>query len=853
MTLSLNECRMYKLILAKSSDLASKLKSLDQTISPFLARYTELFPNYTDHSVQHSYRMMEHMFDIINNPDSIEVFNLVLCAYAALLHDIGMVVTTEEMLDMLSGKCKPDSDADIVSLIIGLSDDEQKMILRQVIRNVHGQRVAYVLEKLNRNSQLDQYFYLGNTSFRDVVARICSSHQLTCDGLVELIGYETKTIGNYNYNDCYVALLLRLSDALDFSPDRAPKIIYENFNIANDTDSYYHWIRNSGIINDTKVFPRNSHCPLSTNLTGRCSKVEKVIKFIPQKYSDYSELNEDAYLNIQSEVFQYIEWLEAELSESIQVSKIIEKENQDQTDSYLISIAPSVEYPLDKKYTPNFKVKMNYEKIVGLLLGTELYGEKRVGLREIIQNSIDACKFRIAKKSEAGYSPVINIELDYANNCVVIRDNGIGMTEETLKNCFLGIGHSIYNTSSYVLGKTKFDHIGIYGIGFFATFMLSKSVKIRTRYIDSNEELWTSVNDKREYAYIRKVKQNIISPGTEIILEDIYEFSSIFAPRVEGEKNVSEVVRNYLELLFLNDQTGGSNIRFSITTKEAVGSVNIINCDVKSITEKVNSTGAQTLNLTPYLEGIECYVRIGNIQEQRTLFVFEENGTYTSADWSGLPEGKISYCTIRPQNKNPIMLFVLGKNDPFGLFGSSYREKTYYQSSAVFDGSSLTINDFCRANDLHLSYPYGAFIERGKIIRIENTTFLLKENSEFEDSRPKTEHARSGKSYYDYVYARNVLIGEAHLNIRGLLVSINDTFISEIECVVVNVKSERVLPTLKRDNLIKLDMDNISYSIGKALIYSLRDKYFTILQQSIDKLAMVLYGQNNIFMKEEAR
>lgn len=250
---------------------------------------------------------------------------------------------------------------------------------------------------------------------------------------------------------------------------------------------------------------------------------------------------------------------------------------------------------------------------------------------------------------------------------------------------------------------------------------------------------------------------------------------------------------------------------------------------------------------------MECYVRISNAQENRLLFVFDEDGVYSLSDWSELPEGEISYCTIRPQNKDPFMIFVSNKSDPFSLYSSSYREKSYYRSSAIYNGCSLTIDEFCKANDFNLTYPYGAFIEKGKILRIGSTTFLLKEKAEFEDSRPKTEHARSGKSYYDCVYARNVLISEAHLNISNLLVAIDGAFIGEIEIVVVNVKSEKVLPTLKRDNLRKLDMENISYSVGKSLLCCLRDEYFKNSGQSINNLVTMLYGQDNIFIKEKTK
>lgn len=40
----------------------------------------------------------------------------------------------------------------------------------------------------------------------------------------------------------------------------------------------------------------------------------------------------------------------------------------------------------------DYKLELNYKAITNLLMGKNIYGDKKYGLREIIQNSIDACK-----------------------------------------------------------------------------------------------------------------------------------------------------------------------------------------------------------------------------------------------------------------------------------------------------------------------------------------------------------------------------------------------------------------------------------------------------------------------------
>lgn len=135
----------------------------------------------------------------------------------------------------------------------------------------------------------------------------------------------------------------------------------------------------------------------------------------------------------------------------------------------------------------DLKLNVDYSAIVNLLIGEKIYGNKKYGLRELIQNSLDACKVmrEYAPQLECykydEYVPKIQIILDYSNNQLRIRDNGIGMSEEVLKKYFLNIGKSYYKSNDYLYQGNKYNPIGNFGIGFLACFMLSKEVIVETK------------------------------------------------------------------------------------------------------------------------------------------------------------------------------------------------------------------------------------------------------------------------------------------------------------------------------------------------------------------------------------
>lgn len=135
------------------------------------------------------------------------------------------------------------------------------------------------------------------------------------------------------------------------------------------------------------------------------------------------------------------------------------------------------------------------------LLIAPLYGDKpEIGIRELVQNSVDACLERddiINKRSITFDKPndydvcvsVIEYE-DYGE--VVIEDYGVGMTLDIVENYFLNIGASFRNSDRWKKvhetdGNSDINRTGRFGIGLLAAYLLGDELEVETRHIDCSE------------------------------------------------------------------------------------------------------------------------------------------------------------------------------------------------------------------------------------------------------------------------------------------------------------------------------------------------------------------------------
>jgi molecular chaperone HtpG len=155
------------------------------------------------------------------------------------------------------------------------------------------------------------------------------------------------------------------------------------------------------------------------------------------------------------------------------------------------------------------------------ILSNDIYDSPYALLRENIQNAYDAILMR--KQFVAGVSEFEpRIDVTIAGKNISIQDNGIGMSNEVVRNNFWKAGSSGKNNEL----AQKAGVVGTFGIGAMANFGVCKTLSVVTHYASGNETIQTLAN--RESLSITEdcIEINVIQetrePGTTVsaILDD---------------------------------------------------------------------------------------------------------------------------------------------------------------------------------------------------------------------------------------------------------------------------------------------------------------------------------------------
>jgi molecular chaperone HtpG len=150
------------------------------------------------------------------------------------------------------------------------------------------------------------------------------------------------------------------------------------------------------------------------------------------------------------------------------------------------------------------------------ILSSQIYDSPLALLRENIQNAYDAILMRSKKEGIPLTEGKIAVSLD--GQILKIQDNGIGMTEEVLRNNFWKAGSSGKHTQL----ASDAGVIGTFGIGAMANFGVASKLEIITRSTESPVTLKSIA--KREDLSISEecISLEIINEsresGTEIII-----------------------------------------------------------------------------------------------------------------------------------------------------------------------------------------------------------------------------------------------------------------------------------------------------------------------------------------------
>ncbi|MEU8466415.1 caspase family protein [Streptomyces sp. NPDC029006] len=155
---------------------------------------------------------------------------------------------------------------------------------------------------------------------------------------------------------------------------------------------------------------------------------------------------------------------------------------------------------------PPPRFRLAEDEVKPLIMGTQLYGDRMLAVRELYQNALDACRVRQARRRYsdparrtgdetereqlAGCRIVLTQDVDPATGRAYIEceDNGVGMTAEELRDLFAQAGRRSEQSSSRMREMRRWRRRGIttelnsrFGIGVFSYFMLAEEVEVVTR------------------------------------------------------------------------------------------------------------------------------------------------------------------------------------------------------------------------------------------------------------------------------------------------------------------------------------------------------------------------------------
>lgn len=144
-------------------------------------------------------------------------------------------------------------------------------------------------------------------------------------------------------------------------------------------------------------------------------------------------------------------------------------------------------------------------EILQLLMGTSLYGDPTLCIRELLQNALDATLMRDLRLGidarnrlvptdplDGGRELAVMLTWGLDENCgqsfVQVTDHGIGMTPQDLEEYFTQVGKSYYRSHDYERERQVFENAGhycspisIFGIGIVSCFMVADRIEVRTR------------------------------------------------------------------------------------------------------------------------------------------------------------------------------------------------------------------------------------------------------------------------------------------------------------------------------------------------------------------------------------
>ena len=710
---------------------------------------------FTLHDGDHLFRVLMLMEKLLSPEqiDELSVPELMLLILSAFFHDIGMAPDEKDVLSwkkVWDGSPAFDGEIDesefnkfqryylarpeqISKLEAFISQGNnsgadliKNYLIADYIRTTHAERAREIIKK----DWLERILY-RDTDLTVEFAGICFSHNEDPLSILDLD--QNYLCGPEVYaNFQLVAVILRLSDLLDFDAKRTPSILYSHLFVRHPI-SIMEWNKHRSVeawtINHKSIqyHAKCNHPAVEASIHTFCDVIDNELSACNNIISSINDFSRSHGGNIAIKI-----------PLKVDRSKIETKKDIDGKPIYLYR---ETQFNLSKN------------QVIDLLMGTKLYGDPEVALRELLQNSIDACLLRSALESSWGikYEPEIHIKYSTENNedILEIIDNGTGMDQNIIDSYYSKVGSSFYKSSEFFdlksQSKAQFTPTSRFGIGILSCFMVADTLVVDTRrvygphessapinlriegqesifwikpgqravpgtstklFLRKNKNPWDRMNEDE---FIKSVENVIPNPPFKIQIET--ESHS----KIKDENSFKEIKAGALKNRSWDEHENirEFSIEFSDIEKGFVGSAVIAILESHGLPIPRIEMTSKSIEIEGDSYDLEKSISTGGneIHESTTSITIDENGEIDQSD---------SYNVLYESNSR---LSLHGIEVPSTLFPESWRVKNN-QVKLDWPFPMLIVVDICGNMDLDLNSSRTQIIMSEKWVNFEEILSL---------------------------------------------------------------------------------------------------------------------------------
>jgi hypothetical protein len=481
---------------------------------------------FTLHDGDHLFRVLLLMEKLLSTEQITELSipELLLLILSAFFHDIGMAAeerdvaawkkvwdacptfaSDEEALEC--GKfqrhcdARPDQIARVDELTRQGNHSSAELLrsylISDYIRATHADRARQIIKK----HWLDRIKY-RDTDLAVEFANICFSHN---EDASTVLDFDRRYLCGPDTYACLplVAAILRLADLLDFDGKRTPAVLFSHLFVRHPV-SIREWNKHRAVeawsISSKEVLfhAKCSHPAIQSAIHAFCDAIDKELSTCNNVLAAINDFHRIQGRN-----------LEIRLPLKVDRSRIVTRKTIDGKPEFLYR---ETQFTLSKS------------QVIDLLMGTKLYGSPEVALRELLQNSIDACLLRgaLEKSWENPYEPEIVVRYFNENDedILEIIDNGTGMDQDIIDSYYTRVGSSFYKSAEFFAlkaqSKAEFVPTSRFGIGILSCFMVADTIVVDTRRVirphESREPLNVTIEGQESIFWIKPGERE--TPGT---------------------------------------------------------------------------------------------------------------------------------------------------------------------------------------------------------------------------------------------------------------------------------------------------------------------------------------------------